>query len=488
MNIRQILNVLLGGWWIVAGIVALATCITYFINQGKDEVLRARSTLLINFQQPDTSSSTTLAPQLQEGYLATQIEIISSPKVTQNVINRMNVIKEEQYWDQFNEDTNAVEELIDIAIAHVKTFINSFSGSQVELNDVEVEDEPATPIQDEFLIGKLIDQLVVRPRENTRIIDIVYRSRDADFAIEMANAFADAYVKTNLELNTATARRNAEWMGEQLSELRAKLDTAQRRLTDYEMKTGILANNGRTGIEITHLSELTEQLAIAEAEAEFEENKLQQMINLQNSGANLNSISQVMTNSYLQSLKNELHSKEGDLAELSTEIGENHPDYRRVDAEVTSLKNKMQSEINIITNGIRNQAELAKAKVVALRKAQTVQKNKLLQGKETSSDLPALIREIENAQTSYELALQRYEEFNLQSRVTQTNAAVLSYAQKANKAKIPTMARNLTLSVILGFVLGCGLVLLLEIRRPLVRGENDLAGLNISFLGKINAG
>lgn len=482
MNIRQIFNVLLGGWWIVALTVALATCITYLINHGKDDMLKARSTLLIDFQQPDSTSTANLAPQLQEGYLATQIEIISSPKVAKNVIDRTNMIKGRQYWSQFEEDTDTVKGLIKIAIGHVKAFIDSLLGNE------EIEDIPISELQDEALVGYLTSQLNVNPRDNTRIIDIVYQSRNPEFAIEMANAFADAYVKTNLELNTATARRNAEWMNEQLAELRAKLDAAQRRLTDYEMKTGILANDGRAGIEITHLSELTEQLAIAEAEAEFEDNKLQQLMSLQQRGADLNSVSEVMTNSFLQSLKSDLRSKEGQLAELSTEIGRNHPDYISVEAEIASLKDKMQSEIDIITNGIRNQAALAKAKVVALRKAQTIQKNKLLQGKETSSDLPALIREIENAQASYELALNRYEQYNLQSRVTQTNAAVLNYAQKANRSRIPAMARNLTLSAILGFVLGCGLVLLLEIRRPLVRGENDLTALEIDYLGKINAG
>lgn len=472
----------------MAATVALTTCLTFFVNQGKDDILRARSTLLIDFQQPATSTVATLAPQLQEGYLATQTEIISSPKVAQNVINRMNLIKGEEYWDQFNEDTNTVDELISFAIEQVKKLMNAdIENAEIEDTEAaaELADDPETTPQNDFLIYKILDQLRVKPRESTRLIDLVYVSRDADFAIEMANAFADAYVKTNLELNTLSARRNAEWMNDQLLEFRAKLDAAQRRLTDYEMKTGILADDGRMGIELTHLSELTEQLAIAEAEAEFEENKLAQLIEIKETGADLNSILEVMTNSVLQRMKFELRAKEGELTELSVALGQNHPDYKRVAAEIASMKTMIESEIELIIEGIRNQASLASAKVEALRKAQTIQKNKLLQGKETSSDLPALVREIENAQTSYELALQRYEEYNLQSRITQTNATVLNYAEFANRARIPTMTRNLTLSVILGFILGCAMLLLLERRRPLVRDEKDVMELDLDYLGRI---
>ena len=482
MNIGQIFKVLLGRSWIVIGTVLLTTCLTFLLNSGKDDLLRARSTLLIDFQQP--TSDIALAPQLQEGYLATQAEIISSPRVAEYVINKMNVTRGEDYWNQFDEDLNSLDELIKWAIEHVKTIVHSF-GEEAEFEEEELTEEE---VENATLARTITDQLRVKARDNTRLIDIIYISRDQDFAIEMANVFADAYVKINLELNTASARRNAEWMNDQLAGLRAKLDSAQRRLTDYEMQTGILANDGRASIELTHLSELTGQLATAQAEAEFAENKLAQLRDLEKIGADLNSIPEVMSNNFFQGLKSELRSKESELVELSTEIGRNHPDFIRKTAEIESLNNDLKAEINVIAEGIRNQAALAKSKVEALTNAQAVQKNKLLEGKETSSDLPALVREIENAQRSYESALQRYEEYNLQSRITQTNAAVLSYSEKANRAKIPTMARNLTLATILGFILGCGIVLLLEIRSPLIRSESDLAGLDLTYLGKINAG
>lgn len=482
MNIGQIFKVLLGRIWLVIGIVVIATCITFFINHGKADQLRARATLLIDFQQPTPSiTSSVLAPQLQEGYLATQSEIISSLRVAQYVINRMNAIYGEEYWNQLDEDKNTVTTLIYTALWYVKVAIESFQ------SDVGQVTTPAEEEGDEFLAGKILDQLRVRSRDNTRLIDVIYTSRNPKFAIEMANAFVDAYVNINLEFNTATARRNAEWMNDQLAEFRGKLDNAQRRLTDYEKQTGTLANDGRASIELTHLSELTGQLASAQAEAEYEENKLKQLISLQDSGADLNTIPEVISNAYLQDLKSELRKLESELTEMSTEIGKNHPDYKSKNAEILTLKSKLNSEINVIAEGIRNQAALAKSKVEALRQAQTIQKDKLLQGKESSSDLPALVREIENAQRGYETALQRYEEYNLQSRITQTNAAVLNYSMKANRAKIPTMARNLTLAAILGFILGCGLVLILEFRAPLVRSENDVSGLDLTYLGKINA-
>ena len=51
-----------------------------------------------------------------------------------------------------------------------------------------------------------------------------------------ANAFAQAYLETNLDIKTDPARKDAAWFDDQVKAARDKLETAQKRLADYQQK------------------------------------------------------------------------------------------------------------------------------------------------------------------------------------------------------------------------------------------------------------
>ena len=66
------------------------------------------------------------------------------------------------------------------------------------------------------------------------MLTIGYQGADPQFAAAVANAWAQAYIDTSLELKVEPARQYAGRFDGQNATLRADLEAAQKRLSDYQ--------------------------------------------------------------------------------------------------------------------------------------------------------------------------------------------------------------------------------------------------------------
>jgi polysaccharide biosynthesis transport protein len=90
---------------------------------------------------------------------------------------------------------------------------------------------------------------------------------------------------------------------------------------------------------------------------------------------------------------------------------------------------------------------------------------------------PVLVHNVESAERAYQTAMQRFQVSQVDSRASQTNVTVLNPAIAPLRAFRPNLMLNVALAVFTGVVLGGILVVLLEMRDPLVRSAEDLLSL-----------
>ena len=85
-----------------------------------------------------------------------------------------------------------------------------------------------------WLAELLMKKLDVQPSRESSMLTIGYQGADPQFAAAVANAWAQAYIDTSLELKVEPARQYAKWFDGQNATLRADLEAAQKRLSDYQ--------------------------------------------------------------------------------------------------------------------------------------------------------------------------------------------------------------------------------------------------------------
>lgn len=414
--------------------VGTAAAVTYFLpNQ-----YTASTVLVVDFKEPVIDAAA-LPISLSPSYMATQLDILQSRKVALKVIDNLKLADSPAVRDQFLEAT-----------------------------------EGRGTVRD-WLADVLIKKLEIEPSRESRLMTINYESTDPQFAAALANAFAQAYIDTTLELSVEPARKAAEWFEKQQQDLRNRVEQAQRKLSAYQQNKNITATDERLDVETARLAELTSQIVAAQAQTYDMESRQRQMEEMLAKGTSMEALPEVLVNGFIQSLKAELLREEAKLADLSEKLGTNHPQYQRAVAEVKNLREKLNKEMVSITSGIKNNAKLAQSREAALKTSLEAQKARVMMFKQSRDEIPTLMREVESAQRAYDVALERYNQSAMQSRINQTNVVVLNPAVAPVEPSSPKVLLNMVVSVFLGLMLSFGLALLTEMLNRRVRSEQDLS-------------
>jgi chain length determinant protein EpsF len=338
------------------------------------------------------------------------------------------------------------------------------------------ETDGAGSIRD-WIADLLLDHLDVRPSRESSIIDIRYPSSEPRAAAELANAFAEAYIQTSLELKVDPARRQAGWFEAQTSELRGDLERAQRGLSQYQRANGIVdPQEDRLDVENGRLAELSSQLVAAQRVMYDAETRQQQM-NEAVAHDRVDQLPDISGNPMLQSLKADLARSEAKLAETGGRYDINHPQYLSAAAEADSLRKKLLAEVETAKGSIVQSAQIARRQVAQVQQALDQQKAHVLEMSHEREKLAVLTRDVESAKAAYDAGMQRTTNVRLESHINQTEIAILNPAIPPVRPVFPKLPLNAVLSVVLGLMFGVGLALVLEALNRRVRCEDDIIDL-----------
>jgi len=443
--------------WTMFALVLVATVLTAtVVSFVLPKTYVATASVLVDAKDEQSLNNTALPARSQAGYLQTQVDIITSRKVALKVVGDLKLAQGPEARRAFERGGN---------------------GSSIE----------------DWLVTSLLQQLKVNTSQSSllqsqsSVIQIGYSAADPRLAADIANGFAKAYIDTGLELRTEPLREAAAWFNEQMKELRANLEQAQAKLAAHEKKKGIIATDERYDIENARLAELSTQAVQAQSQTYDAMTRWQQARDLLANGASLDGLQVVQTNPLIQSIKTDLFRSEARAKELSTQLGPNHPQYLRQTAESQMLREKLRNEMNSVIRGLENAARQSQERGQGLRGASAGQRQRVIELRESRSEVAILTRDVESAQRAYDSALQRYVVNNVDSRARQTNISVLNPAVVPLSPARPRLRLNIALSLVAGAMLGLGIVYLAEMFDRRVRSRGDLVGeLNVPLLVVIN--
>lgn len=444
MNLQQFLLILKARHKIVLYTLLVTVATTLVVSLLLPKEYSATATVLVDVKSPDPIGGMVLPAQMLPSYMATQIDIINSQKVTLEVVRELKMAENPTAREQWQEATEG-------------------KGS------IEV-----------WLAEAMQRKLDVKPSRESNVIQISYSAADPEFAAVLANAFARAYINTSLELKVDQARQYAAWFDERTKQLRDSLEKAQAKLSAYQREHGIVAVDERLDIENARLAELSSQRTGIQAQKSETQSRQSQARD------STDTMSEVLQNGLIQGLKADLARLEAKLQETSGQLGRNHPQVQRLESEAQSLRSKIEAETNQIVGGISTSNRVNTQREAEVKTALGAQKAKVLELKKQRDELSVLQREVESAQRAHDLVTQRLAQSSLESQSTQTNIALLNPAVAPLKHSSPKITLNVVLSLMLGTMLGLGAAFLLELADQRIRGLDDLTlSLELSVLGVI---
>ena len=398
----------------------------------------ATASIVIDQRTVDPLTGMALPIQLLPGYIATQVDIISSHNVARKVVEKLKLADNQQIQEDFSKADR--------------------KGSIVD-----------------WLADSFQKKLDVKPSRESSLIEISFTAVDPQFAAIIANAFADAYIQVSVELRSQPAKLSADWFDQQMLSLRERLERAQAKLSNYQQQYGIVATDDRLDIETSRLIDLSRQLVESQAKTD----ELQSRKNLLNTPhkthSNTDSLQEVLNNSLIGSLKAELATKEANFAFLTKRYDKNHPQYKQAEAEIGSLRERIDAEIKTVQSSMHSGLESSRQRDEILARNLMEQKNKVLELRKQHDEIAVLSHEVENEQRTYDTAMQRTVQTRMESELSHTNISILNPAIPPANAAKPKIIVNIVISIFMGGVLGIGAAILLELQDRKVRSTFDIS-------------
>ena len=444
MTLQQFLLILRARYLVTLLVFLVTVATTTVVSLYLPKEYTASAAVVVDVKSPDAVTGMMLQGLMSPGYMATQVDIINSDRVAKEVIKLLKFDSSPAVQQQWQEATEGKGQLVD------------------------------------WLAVVLQKKLDVKPSRESNVININYSGSDPAFAAALANAFAQAYINVNLELRLAPARQYAAFFEEQTKTARSKLEEAQKALSDYQQVNGITSVDERVDFETAKLNETSSQLTGIQGQTTDSQSKRQ--------SGKADTVAEVMQSPLVNGLKSDIARLEAKLIESSGNLGKNHPQTLRSEAELSTLKDMLSAEIRKITSSIETTYQVGKQREAQLQGALASQKNRVLALNKQRDDLNVLRRDIESAQRTFEVVSQRASQSNIESQTTQTNIAVLNPAPAPSEPSKPRVFLNILVSVFLGTLLGVGLALVLELLNRRVRSAHDLLeALELPVLGAISS-
>ena len=393
----------------------------------------ARAPVLVEMRT-DPVGATPLQAMVSPSYLSTQIDIVKSQRVAERVLELLPA-------DQ-----------------------------QPMLRLREESRKKSSPQQ--WMVNALQKRLEVKPARESNVISITWSGRTPGEAARVANAFAQAYFDTNLNLRTSPAKRDSEWFDQQVAQARDRLEKAQAKLAEFQERTGIVSSTEQGDFERQRLQEMSAQLLAAESR--------------RRTGAA--AMPSDVDSPVVNTIRGEVARLESKVDEASATMGSAHPKLRQLQAELASMRARLASETSRVSRAASDSGEASAARIRELRQQMEAQKARVLAMGKHRGELTVLQREADSAQKAYEVVAASAAQSRLQGASTQGNVLFLGAATEPLEPSGPTAIQALAIALGGGLLLGIAGALLAELSNRRVRSVEDLEAVTqLPILGVLPA-
>ena len=434
MNLSQFLAILRARWWVAAIVFGLTVATTLAVSLLLPKRYAATATLLVDVKTPDPIAGMLFPSIGLPGYMATQVEILESMRVSERVVKLLKLADNPQVREQWLDATGG------------KGNLESWLASTFKKN----------------IDGK--------PSREANVITVTYTGQDPRFSAALANAYVQAFLETSVELRNDPARQYSSFFDGRAKELRDAVEKAQAKLSTFQRENSLVANDERLDIETSRLNELSTQLVMMQAAAAESQSRTSQA-----NSASGEKMQEVLNNGVVAALKTDISRAEARLKELNSRLGDNHPQVIEAKASIAELRSRMDAEIRRVTGGVGVSNTIVRARESDVRAALDAQRTKVLKLKGLRDEVAVLQRDVEAAQRAYDSVTSRRAQTSLESQANQTNISVLAPASEPGEASSPKVLLNTALSVVVGALLGLGAALLVELIDRRVRTVGDAA-------------
>ena len=439
-----------------------------------------RAQARIHIEEEHTAQVT---PEFQESlltysdpdlYYTTQHRILQGRDLARRAVKRLDL----QRVPEFNGTGPKPTELMRAMDVVKRKLLAPFTGESAPPAPIP---ESGTADENAF-VNAFLARVQVIPVRGSRLVDVTFTSSDPAFAATAVNTLAEEYVTQNLDFRLQNTDKTLKWLQEEVDRQRAKVEGSERLLAEYREQQNALSLEDRQNIIGARLNQVNDAVTRARTQR-IQREALYKQIESANGRESLTSIVQ---NPLIQSLKSRLGDLERDKARLSERYGEKHPDIQKVITQITDTQRQIDIELTKTVEAAKNDYEAALAEERQLSRDLDTASSDAMALNRKGIDYSVLEREAESNRAVYDSLLQQEKQLSVVNNSRANNVRLLDRAEIPGGPFTPNVNRAWMMALLFGLGLGVAAAFGIDYLDDTVKTPEDVTWrLKLHFLGLV---
>ena len=469
IDISQYIRILKRRKWSIILITFLSLVLGVYYLSKATPIYQASAKIQADPVQPNASAQDQyIMNSMVFLFYETQYEIIQSRKVAETVVDKLDLVNKYKVELEELKAEGGNKGLLD----PLKTFIKGFIADEEEQNSGPVE---LTDNQLRTMLAQAIQAgLSVSGGTQSQIINISYQSEDPLLAAEIVNAISESYIEFGLEARLSQIKDTAEWLSEQLEELRVTLQESEDKLRNFRLSQNLMDTEQQQRIANTQLQTLNTELVRAQTQLSEAQEIYSQVQQLEREGGDYRALGPVLQSNTIRDLVREESTLSRKVQELSERYGEKHPKMIAARSDLASAQANLDREALKIVENIRKEYRLAQVQEKNIRDLITQTTTELQSYQGDSFELTRLEREVENNRRVYESFLGKLMEADVSGDYDASNIRIIDNATIPEYPVKPRGALIIAASLVFGAFFGVVFAFVRELMGNVFRTPDQL--------------
>lgn len=319
-----------------------------------------------------------------------------------------------------------------------------------------------------------VARVQVVPVPDTRLAQIMVNHEDPREAARWANTLAEAYIEENLESKIETTRKVYSWLQERLATAEEQVESSEQSLYEYTKEEDLYVAAEGEEIGSETLGRLNQEATEAKTRRIELESALAQVDELKKSGESLDSLPQIAADPLVQRLNMSKADLDVELVQLRNRYKSGHPKVKKVVTQIQQIQDAIDAQAEKIVDGMLADYQQLRRRERDLRASINSERKQSIEKSRKAVQLEMLEREALSNKSMYEAILQKIKETDIASSLRENNVSIVERASVPFVPIRPQPVKNLAVSLVLGLLSGCGLVLLRDYLDNTLKEQEDV--------------
>ncbi|TXM75394.1 lipopolysaccharide biosynthesis protein [Methylobacterium sp. WL12] len=324
----------------------------------------------------------------------------------------------------------------------------------------------------DLVVDTLQRRFVVTGAGRSRVINIAYRSPNAETAQALTNALITTFLDDQRGVLANSREAATEWLWKEVRQLDASLRADEAKIQAFRRSKGLMSG-ANAPITSERLSTITQQLAAAETAKADAAARLAE-INADQARGSIDAPA-VLASRTIGDLKQQMNVVAAQIANTGTVLGPNHPTLQAMRTELAGLKLRVEREVASIGAGLKKTYDASSALAKSLRQQMEGARTDAAAAMENESVAAGMVRNAEIKRGQYADLYKRANELETERRILVGSTRLVSLADVPAAPVTPKPPLYLGAGFVLAAALAAAAALLRDRADRSVRTSTQVA-------------